>query len=171
MYHNVRMNRRNFMKLSGAFTATLALNACSMPDSSKGKPAEQPNIILCMCDDLGWGDVGYHGTNKEIKTPHLDEMAANSLQFRRFYAGAPVCSPTRGSVITGRHPYRYGIFFANAGHMKSQELTLAEALKPLNYRTGHFGKWHLGTLTKTIKDGRRGGKPNNDEHYLSLIHI
>jgi len=165
MYHNVRMNRRNFMKLSGAFTATLALNACSMPDSSKGKPAEQPNIILCMCDDLGWGDVGYHGTNKEIKTPHLDEMAANSLQFRRFYAGAPVCSPTRGSVITGRHPYRYGIFFANAGHMKSQELTLAEALKPLNYRTGHFGKWHLGTLTKTIKDGRRGGKPNNDEHY------
>ena len=92
--------------------------------------AEKPNIILIMCDDLGWGDVGFNG-NKTIRTPHLDAMAKAGLKFNRFYAAAPVCSPTRGSCITGRHPYRYGIPFANSGHMKQEELTLAELLKNL----------------------------------------
>ena len=68
-------------------------------------PAEKPNVILVMCDDLGWGDVGFNG-NEIIKTPHLDEMARGSLKFNRFYAAAPVCSPTRGSALTGRHAYR-----------------------------------------------------------------
>ena len=118
--------------------------------------AEKPNIILVMCDDLGWGDVGFNG-NKIIRTPHLDAMAKNSLRFERFYAAAPVCSPTRGSCITGRHPFRYGIYFANTGHMKTEELTLAELLKKHGYATGHFGKWHLGTLTKTETEANRGG--------------
>lgn len=118
--------------------------------------AEKPNIILVMCDDLGWGDVGFNG-NKIIRTPHLDTMAKNSLRFERFYAAAPVCSPTRGSCITGRHPYRYGVYFANTGHMKTEELTLAELLKKHGYATGHFGKWHLGTLTKTETEANRGG--------------
>jgi len=118
--------------------------------------AEKPNIILVMCDDLGWGDVGFNG-NKIIHTPHLDAMAKNSLRFERFYAAAPVCSPTRGSCITGRHPYRYGVYFANTGHMKTEELTLAELLKKHGYATGHFGKWHLGTLTKTETEANRGG--------------
>ncbi len=122
----------------------------------------QPNIILCMTDDQGWGDVGYNG-HKVLKTPHLDAMSREGIRFDRFYAGAPVCSPTRGSCITGRHPYRYGIFFANVGHMPKEEITLAEALKTKGYATGHFGKWHLGTLTKTMRDGRRGGRQN--EHY------
>ena len=65
--------------------------------------ADRPNIVLVMCDDLGWGDVGFNG-NKVIRTPHLDAMANQSLRFERFYAAAPVCSPTRGSCITGRHP-------------------------------------------------------------------
>ena len=118
--------------------------------------AAKPNIILVMADDLGWGDVGFNG-NKIIRTPHLDAMAKNSLRFERFYAAAPVCSPTRGSCLTGRHPFRYGIYFANTGHMKTEELTLAELLKKHGYATGHFGKWHLGTLTKTEKDANRGG--------------
>ena len=118
--------------------------------------AEKPNIILVMCDDLGWGDVGFNG-NKIIHTPHLDAMAKNSLRFERFYAAAPVCSPTRGSCITGRHPYRYGVYFANTGHLKTEELTLAELLKKHGYATGHFGKWHLGTLTKTETEANRGG--------------
>ncbi len=118
--------------------------------------AEKPNIILVMCDDLGWGDVGFNG-NKIIRTPHLDAMAKSSLRFERFYAAAPVCSPTRGSCITGRHPYRYGVYFANTGHMKTEELTLAELLKKHGYATGHFGKWHLGTLTKTETEANRGG--------------
>ena len=125
--------------------------------------AVQPNIVLVMCDDLGWGDVGFNG-NTVIRTPHLDAMAKQSLRFERFYAAAPVCSPTRGSCITGRHPYRYGVYFANTGHMKPEELTLAELLKKHGYATGHFGKWHLGTLTKTQKDANRGG-PDGVAHF------
>lgn len=64
---------------------------------------------------------------------------------------------TRGSCLTGRHPYRYGIFGANRGHLPSEEFTLPEILKEQGYRTGFFGKWHLGTLTKDIKDSNRGG--------------
>ena len=71
---------------------------------SDSVPAK-PNIILMMCDDLGWGDVGFNG-GKIIQTPHLDAMAKAGLKFNRFYAAAPVCSPTRGSCITGRHPFR-----------------------------------------------------------------
>ena len=112
----------------------------------------RPNIILAMADDMGWGDPGFNG-NTIIKTPHLDAMAGASLRFDRFYSGAPVCSPTRGSCLTGRHPYRYGIWSANQGHMRRQEITLAEVLKTQGYTTGHFGKWHLGTL-----DPGRSGK-------------
>lgn len=156
--------RREFLKLSGAFTVAMALNACSSTALSTSKPKNRPNVILCMADDLGWGEVGYHGKNPEIKTPNLDTMAASSLQFNRFYAGAPVCSPTRGSAITGRHPYRYGIVHANKGHMKSKEITLAEALKLQGYTTGHFGKWHIGTLTTEIKDANRGN-PGDTSNY------
>ncbi len=116
-----------------------------------------------MADDLGWADVGFNG-NTIIQTPHLDEMARAGLKFNRFYAASAVCSPTRGSVLTGRHPQRYGILGANDGHMLPGEHTLAELLRQHNYATGHFGKWHLGTLTKTIKDANRGG-PRGAEHY------
>jgi arylsulfatase A-like enzyme len=91
-------------------------------------------------------------------------MAKAGLRFTRFYSAAPVCSPTRGSCLTGRHPYRYGISFANVGHMPKAEITLAEALKTRGYTTGHFGKWHLGTLTKTEKDSNRGGL-RGAKHY------
>ncbi len=122
-----------------------------------------PNIVLVMCDDLGWGDTGFNG-NTVIKTPHLDEMARSGMKLNRFYSAAPVCSPTRGSVLTGRHPYRYEILNANYGHIKPYELTLAELLREHGYATGHFGKWHLGTMTKTVRESNRGG-PDNAEHY------
>ena len=123
------------------------------------KVVQKPNIILIMADDLGWGDVGFNG-NTIIRTPALDQMASDGLVFDRFYAGSAVCSPTRGSCITGRNPYRYGINFANVGMMKKEEITLAELAKNIGYRTAHFGKWHLGSLSKNIKDGRRGGNEN-----------
>ncbi|QDT94872.1 Arylsulfatase [Gimesia aquarii] len=121
--------------------------------------SQKPNVVLIMCDDLGWGDTGFNG-NKIIQTPHLDKMAKAGVILKRFYAGAPVCSPTRGSCLTGRNPFRYGIVTANKGHMKAQEFTLAELLKDHGYRTGHFGKWHLGTLTKTVRESNRGGPKN-----------
>ena len=117
-----------------------------------------------MADDHGWADVGYHD-HPFAKTPHLDQMAKEGIRFDRWYAAAPVCSPTRGSCLTGRHPYRYGIYTANAGHMKPEEITLAEVLKKQGYTTGHFGKWHLGTLTKTVRDANRGGTEKGLPHY------
>ena len=122
----------------------------------------KPNIILIMADDLGYGDVGYH--NPIIKTPSIDKMAKEGVQFNRFYVSVPVCSPTRGSILTGRNPYRYGIYSANVGHLKKEELCLAEVLKAADYRTGHFGKWHLGTLTTAETDGNRG-RLNDSSHY------
>ena len=117
-----------------------------------------PNIILLLADDQGWGDTGYNG-HQILKTPNLDAMAKAGMRFNRFYAGAPVCSPTRGSVLTGRHPYRYGILFANADSgdgpsryaLPAPELTLAEAVKARGYVTAHFGKWHLGDFAGAKK--------------------
>ena len=121
-----------------------------------GEPAPRPNIVLLMSDDQGWADVGFNG-NDVVRTPHLDAMAGAGLRFDRFYAASPLCSPTRGSCLTGRHPFRYGIFQANAGRLPRGELTLAELLKESGYVTGHFGKWHLGSMTTTERDSRRGG--------------
>jgi arylsulfatase A-like enzyme len=107
---------------------------------------QRPNIILAMADDQGWGDMAYNG-DPLVKTPNFDAMAAAGLRFDRFYAAAPVCSPTRGSVLTGRHPNRFGVF--KWGHaIRPQEITLAEALRTAGYTTGHFGKWHLGSVRK-----------------------
>ena len=117
-----------------------------------------------MSDDQGWGDAGFQG-HPNLLTPALDDMASNGIVFRRFYAASAVCSPTRGSVITGRHPSRYGICSANCGHIPEQEVTLAELAQAHGYTTGHFGKWHLGTLTKDTVDANRGGRPEHDSHY------
>lgn len=119
---------------------------------------EKPNIILIMTDDLGWYDVGFNG-NKEIRTPNLDALANKGIIFDRFYSASPVCSPTRASVMTGRHPRRTNINNANDGHLRKEEITIAEILKKEGYATAHFGKWHLGTLTQKIKDANRGGNP------------
>ncbi len=119
---------------------------------------ERPNIILMMADDLGWGDVGFNG-GEIIHTPELDRMAETGLVFDRFYSAAPVCSPTRGSCLTGRHPYRYGIYFANTGHLRASERTLPEMLGDLGYATGHFGKWHLGTLLPDWSGKGKGRDP------------
>ncbi len=144
--------------------ATLIISGCSQKQE-----AVKPNILFIMCDDLGWGDVGFNG-NKIIKTPNLDELAGKGLVFTRFYAASAVCSPTRGSCLTGRNPYRYGIPTANAGHMKVEEITLPELLKEQGYETGHFGKWHLGTLTTKVKDANRGRPGDSTNYSIPFMH-
>lgn len=136
------MNRRQFLRSAAA--AGAALGAARFTPAKT--PARRPNIILCMADDQGWGDVSYNG-HEVLKTPALDEMAASALRLDRFYAAAPVCSPTRGSVMTGRNPNRFGCF-SWGRTLRPQEVTLAEALKQAGYVTGHFGKWHLGPVYK-----------------------
>jgi len=146
------------------FILLLLYTGCStIQPTPSGSPrrAEKPNVILIMADDMGWGDVGFNG-NKIVQTPALDKMAGDGIVFSRFYAAAPVCSPTRGSCLTGRNPFRYGVESANVGRMKPEELTLAEYLQQKGYRTGHFGKWHLGTLTNKEIDANRGGKDPAD---------
>jgi arylsulfatase A-like enzyme len=105
--------------------------------------ASKPNIILVMADDQGWGDTGYNG-HPFVQTPALDAMAADGFVFDRFYAAAPVCSPTRASVMTGRNPIRTKV--PNHGrYMRQEEITLAETLRKNGYATGMFGKLHLGS--------------------------
>lgn len=148
------------MKFGPLLIAMLLAHATICPATDNVKP----NVLLVMCDDLGYGDPRCFNATSPIRTPNIDAMAAAGMKFTRFYAAAPVCSPTRGSCLTGRHPYRYGIYSANTGHMKPQEITLPELLKKEGYTTGHFGKWHLGTLTTTVKDANRGG-PRGKKNY------
>ena len=106
--------------------------------------SERPNIVLVLADDQGWGETGYNG-HPYLKTPVLDDMAAKGLRFDRFYAAAPNCSPTRTSILTGRHPNRSGVFAPNHS-TRPEEITIAQILRDAGYRTGHFGKWHVGAV-------------------------
>ncbi|MBA4062436.1 MAG: N-acetylgalactosamine 6-sulfate sulfatase [Isosphaera sp.] len=118
--------------------------------------ADPPNVVLVMADDQGWGDMAYNG-HPHLKTPHFDALAKQAVRFDQFHAAAPVCSPTRASVLTGRTPNRMAAF--KWGHpIRPQETTLAQVLKAAGYRTGHFGKWHLGSVQKdgTCTPGKCG---------------
>ncbi|MFG0297662.1 MAG: sulfatase [Maioricimonas sp. JB045] len=106
--------------------------------------ADRPNIILLMGDDHGWDEAGYNG-HPHLHTPVLDEMAAAGLKLNRFYSAHPSCSPTRASVMTGRHPNRCGTFAPNWS-TRPEEITIAQLLSQAGYRCGHFGKWHLGPV-------------------------
>ncbi len=131
--------------LGGLFFSASAIRAVeSKEKASDASGSNRPNVILVMTDDQGWGDIGYNG-NAVVKTPHLDAAAASGLRLDRFYAAAPSCSPTRASVLTGRHPNRMGVFSWGIP-IRPQETTLAEVLKHHGYATGHFGKWHLGAV-------------------------
>lgn len=115
--------------------------------------AERPNVIMIMADDLGYGDVGFNG-NDEIITPHLDAMAGDGIVFDHFYSAAPLCSPTRASCLTGRNPFRQGMFAAHTAGMRQGEQTIAELLKKEGYLTGFFGKWHLGWVEPDVIEDR-----------------
>ena len=140
------INRREFLRNTGMAATTLFIP--QLFNCNRQITNRPPNIILLMADDLGYGDVGFNG-NKIIKTPHLDVMAKSGVRFSRFYAGGPVCSPTRGTCLTGRHHFRSGIFSASQGYLPEEEITLARICKSVGYTTGHFGKWHLASMSKT----------------------
>lgn len=107
-------------------------------------PARRPNIVVVITDDQGYGDVGLHG-NPLLATPHIDSLAREGVRFGQFHV-SPVCAPTRASLMTGRWNYRTGVTDTYLGRamMRPSEVTLAECLRGAGYRTGIFGKWHLG---------------------------
>jgi arylsulfatase/arylsulfatase A len=106
--------------------------------------ATRPNVILIMTDDMGYGDIGFHG-NPQIDTPNIDSMAERSSLIKQFYV-SPVCAPTRACLMTGRYNHRTRAIDTWIGRamMDTEEVTVAEVLKGGGYRTGIFGKWHLG---------------------------
>ncbi|MFY0653481.1 MAG: arylsulfatase [Cyclobacteriaceae bacterium] len=105
---------------------------------------QQPNVIIILTDDQGYGDLGFTG-NKHVKTPNLDQFAKKSIRFNNFHV-SPVCAPTRSSLMTGRYSLRTGIrdTYNGGAIMSGNEVTIAEMLKDAGYETGIFGKWHLG---------------------------
>ncbi len=107
-------------------------------------PAEPPNVILVITDDQGYGDMGAHG-NTMIQTPNLDKLHAESVRLVDFHVD-PTCSPTRSALMSGRYSTRTGVWHTIMGRslMSPREVTVAEVFKAGGYRTGMFGKWHLG---------------------------
>ncbi len=161
------MQRREFLRCAaGALMARRAVGA-----------QRPPNIVMILCDDLGYGDLGCYGSG--IRTPNLDRMAAEGVRFTQFTSANPVCSPSRAALMTGRYPTRVGVPRVlnpkDTTGLPASETTMAEMLKPRGYRTMCVGKWHLGHLPEYLPT-RRGfdeyfGIPySNDMDPRPLMH-
>jgi arylsulfatase A len=122
------------------------VNLGCKPRAEESLASNRPNLVFILIDDLGWKDVGCYGS-QFYQTPHVDRIAREGMRFTQAYAAAPVCSPSRASILTGRYPARVhvtGIVPGQAEGLASEEITIAERLKTLGYATCHVGKWHLG---------------------------
>jgi len=149
------INRRDFLRLFGAGVAVTVL-----PRRVPGaESTTRPNIVFIYADDWGWGDLSCHG-HQWLKTPNLDRLASEGIDFLQFNVLNPVCSPSRTAVMTGHYPARYCIHQHFASPAQNHErgmpdwldpkaVTLPRLLKQAGYRTGHFGKWHL-TNAQTV---------------------
>jgi len=140
--------------LAVASAMTPWLQASERSDSAV---AEKPNIVVVFADDMGYGDLSCFG-HPTIDTPNLDRMASEGQKWTNFYVAAPICTPSRAALLTGRLPIRSGmcsdkrgvLFPDSAGGLPGNEVTLAEALKTVGYATACVGKWHLGHLPRYL---------------------
>ncbi len=152
------------MRLMTAVTLMLA-SPC-LPAITSGE--DRPNVILFLTDDQGWGDLGCYG-HQRIKSPNLDRFATEGLRLTQCYSACSVCSPSRSAILTGRTPYRNGVWrWIPAGspyHLRTSEITIAEILKQRGYDTCHAGKWHLNGLFNSDQQPQ----PNDHgyDHWLA----
>jgi arylsulfatase A len=165
----VKIMKKTYIKIIfSAFVTSLL--ACSVSKSEYSAKASKNNIILIVADDLGWSDLGCYG-NRFIETPNLDKLAKSGLMFNNAYAAAPLCSPSRASIISGNNPSRINLTEHLHGYtpptsaqkivppriapgLPPETTTIAESLKTKDYHTAHFGKWHLGSgLSSPINSG------------------
>jgi len=148
----------------------LAILVCACGARDPGIADRRPNILFILADDLGWGDVGFHGS--EIETPNIDALAESGVRLEHFYV-QPVCSPTRAALLTGRYPMRQGLQvdvirpWAEYG-LPLGERTLPEALREAGYETAIYGKWHLGHARRAYLPTQRGFDRQYG-HYLGAI--
>lgn len=155
------------------FGILLTVGLCLVGAAAAGRTApreRRPNIVFILADDLGWSDVGYHGS--EIRTPHIDRLAASGAKLEQFYV-LPVCTPTRAALLTGRYPMRYGLQsgvcrpWSDWG-LPVTERTLAQELQEAGYRTAVTGKWHLGSVHPAFLPTARGFDHQHG-HYNGAI--
>ncbi len=152
----------------------LLLAGLSLAEFPARAAAPSPNIVIIFADDLGYGDLGCYG-HPSIRTPNLDRMAAEGMRFTDFYSAAPVCTPSRAALLTGRYPVRSGMCDARfrvlrrnaAGGLPADEITLAQALKPRGYATACIGKWHLGNYAN---DPAHHPRRHGFDFYFGLPH-
>ncbi len=149
-----RLHRRDFLKLTGIGGVTFVLGSSSRA-SVRSLAGTRPNIVLVMTDDQGYGELACHG-NSIIKTPNIDRLYKESVRFTDFQV-SPTCSPTRASLMTGRHEFRSGVTHTinERERLSLKATTIAQVLKAAGYATGIFGKWHLGD-EDAYQPNRRG---------------
>ncbi|HUQ69912.1 MAG TPA: sulfatase-like hydrolase/transferase, partial [Planctomycetaceae bacterium] len=151
---------RRSLTVASLLTALIA----SASHAESAAPPQRPNIVFFLIDDLGWADIGAFGGGKFYETPHIDALAASGMKLTQGYAACPVCSPTRASIMTGRHPVRVDItdwipgqkaarnanprfqHIDDRDSLALEDTTIAEALKEHGYQTFFAGKWHLGDV-------------------------
>ena len=144
-----------------SFLTALLLAALGSLHANEEAPKQKPNIVIFLADDLGYGDLGCYG-HPVIQTPNLDAFAKQGTRFTQFYAASAVCSPSRSAILTGRTPYRNGVFTwipdGREIHLRTSEIALPKLLKESGYETCHVGKWHLnGHFNKPTQ-------PQPDDH-------
>ena len=153
-------NRRDFLKHIVSSAAALSVAGCA--DGLQQESKNKPNIIFIMADDLGYGDLGCYGQD-QIKTPHIDRMAAQGMRFTDHYAGSTVCAPSRCCLMTGLHTGHAWVRGNARVPLRPSDVTVAELLsarspkdKQAGYATGIIGKWGLGEPETTGIPNKQG---------------
>lgn len=145
-------NKSKFMKRISILSVLLWMITILSVTACDSKAKKKPNFIIIFTDDQGYQDLGCYGS-PDIKTPNLDQLAESGIRATDFYVSESVCSPSRASLLTGMYPIHNGVkgvFFPDSRGMDTEEVTIAEVLKPLGYKTACFGKWHLGDLVDNL---------------------